>query len=83
MLYFYRVCKDLKAKQAKQSMDSSKSVNSDKTIKNKQERDRYEKKYITRCLLIHMIQTRHENVHRKFSLCAEYSIRSIGHRLNC
>ena len=47
MLYFCRVCKDLKAKQAKQSMDSSKSVNSDKTIKNKQERDRCEKKYIT------------------------------------
>ena len=33
--------KELKAKQAKASMDSVKSVSVDKTIKNKAERDRY------------------------------------------
>jgi len=33
--------KDLKAKQAKHSMESVKSVMSDKTVKNKAERDRY------------------------------------------
>ena len=27
--------------------------------------------------------TRHENFHRKFSLCAEYLIRSIGQKLAC
>ena len=27
--------------------------------------------------------TRHENVHRKFSLCAEYLRRSIGQKLKC
>ena len=36
----YRENKELKAKQAKQSVDSAKSVAADKTIKNKAERDR-------------------------------------------
>ena len=27
--------------------------------------------------------TRHENFHRKFSLCAEYLSRSIGQKLKC
>ena len=28
-------------------------------------------------------QTRHENFHGKFSLCAEYLIRSIGQKFTC
>ena len=28
-----------------------------------------------------IIKTRHENFHRNFSLCAEYSIRSIAQKL--
>ena len=34
-------------------------------------------------LIKNIIQTRHENFHGKFSLCAENLIRSIGHKLKC
>ena len=39
--FLFRDNKDLKARQAKVSMDASKTVASDKTIKNKAERERY------------------------------------------
>ena len=42
IIYFYfRDNKEIKALQAKQSVESSKSVMSDKSIKNKAERERY------------------------------------------
>jgi len=43
--------KELKAKQAKHSMESVKSVMADKSVKNKAERDRYCQQYDTITLL--------------------------------
>ena len=45
LLLFSRDVKDLKGKQAKQSMEAVKMVSNDKGIKNRPERDRYAHKW--------------------------------------